>query len=384
MLESSTKTLDDIAKELHNKDNKITLIYAFNAIGKTRLSVKFKELIKNEAKELQENSEEDEQRYLKILYFNAFTEDLFAWDNENKKMKIKTGGMFTELVQDHGKNEEIAKRFKKYISAGHDENIKIDPDIDIETGEVRFNLVTGDDTVSNIKISKGEESIFVWSIFFTLIDTIIDERNIAEASDRSTDSFNEIQYIFIDDPISSLDDNHVIDVAVDLMDLLSRSEYSSSQTDLRFIISTHHPLFYNVLWNEYRNKKHCYLLKRLSTNQYELARQEDSPFGYHIFIAQTIQKAIDVTRIERYHFALFRNLLEKTATYLGYKRWQDCIKMMYSESSLDVQKGYERRINLYTHNAHSALEPKQLQPHEQNLLKELFNKFLETFQMKVK
>jgi len=115
-----------------------------------------------------------------------------------------------------------------------------------------------------------------------------------------------------------------------------------------------------------------------------LVQQSDSPFGYHILIAQTIEKAIRDKKVERYHFALFRNLLEKTATYLGYEKWQDCIKTMYQKGSIDVQKGYERRINLFAHNAHSALEPRQLQTHEQNLLEKLFNKFLETFQMKVK
>jgi len=377
------KSLDDIAKELHNKENKITLMYAFNATGKTRLSVKFKELINNEGKELQESVEEDEQRPLKILYFNAFTEDLFTWDNEVRKLKINTGGVFTDLIENHGKEGIIADRFRKYIGAGHDEAIKIDPIIDIKAGEVRFDLVTGDDTISNIKISKGEESIFIWSIFYTLMDNIIQERNTVEASDRSTDLFNELQYIFIDDPISSLDDNHVIDVAVDLMDLLNQSEYNSSKTDLRFIISTHHPLFYNVLYNEFRKGKHCYLLKRLNVNEYDLVLQGDSPFGYHLTVAQTIKNAIDIQKIERYHFALFRNLLEKTATYLGYGKWQECIKKMYPAISTDEQKSHERRINLYTHNLHSAHEPKELQTHEQNLLKELFNDFIATFQMKV-
>jgi len=39
-----SKTLTDIAKELENKV-KVQLIYAFNGVGKTRLSREFKELI---------------------------------------------------------------------------------------------------------------------------------------------------------------------------------------------------------------------------------------------------------------------------------------------------------------------------------------------------
>lgn len=75
-------SLTEIAKQLKNKNKKVQLIYAFNGIGKTRLSRKFKELIQPK-----HNSEEE----IKVLYYNAFTEDLFIWDNdldgdENRKL----------------------------------------------------------------------------------------------------------------------------------------------------------------------------------------------------------------------------------------------------------------------------------------------------------
>src|SRR5258708_3981656 len=50
---------------------KFVLLYAYNGTGKTRLSVAFKDLGKN-------GDERD------TLYFNAFTEDLFHWDNDLK------------------------------------------------------------------------------------------------------------------------------------------------------------------------------------------------------------------------------------------------------------------------------------------------------------
>lgn len=44
------KTLKEIAQTLKNTEKKVQLIYAFNGVGKTRLSREFKELIapKNE------------------------------------------------------------------------------------------------------------------------------------------------------------------------------------------------------------------------------------------------------------------------------------------------------------------------------------------------
>ncbi len=48
---------------------KFILLYAHNGTGKTRLSTAFKDLGKS-------GGERD------TLYFNAFTEDLFTWDND--------------------------------------------------------------------------------------------------------------------------------------------------------------------------------------------------------------------------------------------------------------------------------------------------------------
>ena len=39
------KTLTEIAQELKNSPKKVQLIYAFNGVGKTRLSRAFKELV---------------------------------------------------------------------------------------------------------------------------------------------------------------------------------------------------------------------------------------------------------------------------------------------------------------------------------------------------
>lgn len=70
------KSLDEIAIQLKECNKKVQLIYAFNGTGKTRLSRAFKELIapKNELEE------ENGLASKKILYYNAFTEDLFYWD----------------------------------------------------------------------------------------------------------------------------------------------------------------------------------------------------------------------------------------------------------------------------------------------------------------
>ena len=214
------------------------------------------------------------------------------------------------------------------------------------------------------------------------METIISELNIDEINDRSTDEFNAIQYIFIDDPVTSLDDNHLIQMAISLRESIANSKSG----ELRFIITTHHALFYNVLFNEFKNersirdnkKEYCLLEK--NEKMYFIKKQSDTPFGYHLFIKRIIQKAIDDDVVERYHFMLFRNLLEKTSSFLGYNNWGDIL--IADGMSDEDRKAYIRFINLSSHNKISDLEVKELKQNEKNLLKLLFDNFKREYKWK--
>ena len=115
--------------------------------------------------------------------------------------------------------------------------------------EIIFSIDRGnDERIDNIKISKGEESCLIWCVFYSLLKEIVETLNIPEAEYRSTNQFDSLRYIFIDDPVSSLDENHLIELAVNIAETIK-----SSQSNLKFIITTHNPLFYNVLYNEFNN-----------------------------------------------------------------------------------------------------------------------------------
>lgn len=234
------KNLDEIAKQLKDCGKKVQLIYAFNGTGKTRLSRAFKELV------APKNESEDEETDLagkKILYYNAFTEDLFYWDNDlendiNLKLKIHPNVFTNWVFLEQGQERNVISNFQTYIN-----NTVLTPKFNEEFSEVTFSLQRGNDQdTENIKISKGEESNFVWSVFYSLLEQVVEVLNIPEESDRETDKLNKLEYIFIDDPVTSLDDNHLIQMAVNLSGVIRKSE-----SDLKFIITTHSPLFYNVL-----------------------------------------------------------------------------------------------------------------------------------------
>jgi wobble nucleotide-excising tRNase len=298
------KTLTEIAQQLKAANKKVQLIYAFNGTGKTRLSREFKELIapKNDG---DDNAEQSVLAQKKILYYSAFTEDLFYWDNDlqqdaEPRLKIQPNLFTNWVLVEQGQDQNVTGIFQYYT------NEKLTPHFNESFSEVTFSFEGGNDESSGkIKISKGEESNFIWSMFYSLIRQMIAELNIAEITDRSTDVFNNLEYVFIDDPVSSLDDNHLIQLAVDLAQLIK-----SSKSDVKFILSTHSPLFYNVLHNELKSKT-CYMLERYEDGTFELEeKQGDSnkSFSYHLHLKHTIEQAILRSEIQKYHFTLIRNL----------------------------------------------------------------------------
>lgn len=368
-----SKTLTEIAEQLRSANKKVQLVYAFNGTGKTRLSRAFKQLIAPKPNGGEDGNGANQLGLSrnKILYYNAFTEDLFYWDNDltgdtEPKLKIQPNTFTDWVLMDQGQDRNVITTFQRYT------NDKLTPRFNAEqrdekTGEVTlkafsevtFSLERGNDERSgNLKISKGEESNFIWSIFYTLLEQVIGVLNVAEPADRETDQFNLLEYVFIDDPVSSLDENHLIQLAVNLGQLIS-----SSASDVKFIVSTHSALFYNVLYNEV-GAKSGYILSGLDDGTFvheEKRGDSNKSFSYHLHIKSLIEQAVATNNVQRYHFALLRNLYEKTANFLGYQRWSELLP--------EDKKAYATRVmNFYPHNTLSNEEIAEPTPPEKEMV----------------
>lgn len=354
-----SKTLTEISQQLKDANKKVQLIYAFNGTGKTRLSREFKQLIapKNAADDDENAAPEEATDEVveagadieeiglardKILYYNAFTEDLFYWDNDlaldaEPKLKIQPNSFTDWILKNQGQDQNVITSFQRYATQ------KLTPQFSADFREVTFSIESGDDAHSgNLKISKGEESNFIWSVFYTLLDLVITILNVAEPSERESDQFDRLEYVFIDDPVCSLDENHLIESAVNLAGLIT-----SSQSGLKFIVTTHSPLFYNVLYNELSSKT-GYLLERFEDGGFEITEKmgdSNKSFSYHLYLRQLLEKAVAENQVERYHFTLLRNLYEKAASFLGYPKWSELLP--------DDKQTYFNRIIQFT--SHSTL-----------------------------
>src|SRR5690554_1806156 len=98
MPDASFPDLPALAQHLRDelKVKKSVLIYAYNSTGKTRLSTVFKDLgkqtgtspVTTKSKGATETASREvltpESLPGDTLYFNAYTEDLFFWDNDLK------------------------------------------------------------------------------------------------------------------------------------------------------------------------------------------------------------------------------------------------------------------------------------------------------------
>ncbi|KGE88593.1 MAG: AAA family ATPase [Phaeodactylibacter xiamenensis] len=344
------KTLQKVAIRLRSdlNDHHFVLLYAHNGTGKTRLSMEFKD----RAKKRRQDPGAD------TLYYNAFTEDLFHWNNDlendsERHLIINSDSQFLQGFKELALEEKIFSFLERY--AGFDFRINYDD------WTISFNK--GEET--GIKISRGEENIFIWCIFLAIAELAID--------DDGTGSYNFVRYIYIDDPISSLDDNNAIAVASDLAKLLRRGK-----DKIKFVISSHHSLFFNVMYNELRKLSNkCYFLNKDNDGGYNLQATDDTPFFHHVALLSELQKASDTNQINTYHFNILRSVLEKTAVFFGYSDFSACL------TEFDDDLLYSRALNLLSHGKYSIYNPVEMNDDNKDLFKRMLKAFTDRYEFQI-
>lgn len=315
------------------------LLFAYNSTGKTRLSMAFKDAGKNgEARD--------------TLYFNAYTEDLFHWDNDlqndsQRVLRINKESRFFEGFRELALEEKIFPYLARYAD--------FDFRIDYEAWTVAFSW--GD--AEHIKISRGEENIFIWCVFLALVELAIDA--------QPGQAYDWVKHLYIDDPISSLDDNNAIAVATDLAKLLRRGKGK-----LNSVISSHHGLFFNVMFNELKksNTKSYFLYKAKDDEGYSLRTTTDTPFFHHVAMLSELKAASQSGALYTHHFNMLRSILEKTAAFFGHDDFSECLGTSGDEGL------HARALNLLSHGRYSLYEPREMLDDNKVLFNEILDGFL--------
>jgi hypothetical protein len=356
----ATRLRDD----LNGGGQDFVLLYAYNGTGKTRLSMEFKDAGKRKNKGQSDT-----------LYFNAFTEDLFSWDNDfendsERQLHINADSKFFKGLKDLALDERIGFYLARYA----------DFSFDIDYGQWTISFRKSEEE-RHIKVSRGEENIFIWCLFMAICERVID----------GLETYSWVKYLYIDDPITSLDDNNAIAVASDLAKLLrkaksrTRSEAAIATgpgevefaprvvpAPIKAVVSSHHALFFNVVCNELKKDAHKkYLLQRPERGTtYTLRATDDTPFFHHVSMLAELRKAALGGTLYTYHFNMLRSILEKTATFFGRDDFSACIH------GLEDADLFSRALNLLSHGKYDIYQPSEMVDDNKVLFKQILEAFL--------
>lgn len=362
----------------------VVLLYAFNRTGKTRLSMAYKDRGKKD------------KDGPNTLYFNAFTEDLFTWNNDLEKdkeryIRINETSNFIKGFKGLSLEEKIHSHLDRYA--------QIDFRIDYSDWKVVFsrelpnpkyhpenphNTEPEKIIQDHVKISRGEENIFIFSVFMAICELVIEGH----------DDYKWVKYIYVDDPISSLDENNAITVASDLANLIKHDfELNRDKgKNKKYIISSHHSLFYNVMYNELKHENtKSYFLHKAKDETYRLQATDDTPFFHHIeqlcelqYVVKMYEQAeqhdvkvLQSNILKTYHFNMLRAIFEKTSIFFGHDDFSYCLQ------GIEDKDLYSRAVNIMSHGKYSLFSPSGMMRENAELFVKIFRAFVIKYQFEL-
>lgn len=375
--QSLGKLVTRLRDDLNDAD--LVLLYAYNRTGKTRLSMAFKDEGKHKTRKNPTGTSD-------TLYFNAFTEDLFVWENDLegdsvRRLQLNEKSSFFNAMTELALDETIAQYLFRYADFEFDFTYK-EVRQDNETFSKPDFVVFEKNGVSNIKVSRGEQNLFIWCVFMAICERMLDGHA----------SYQSKKYLYIDDPISSLDDNNAISVACDLAKLLrraaTRKDGAGAAAPIKVIFSSHHALFFNVMCNELGRRiegqptlthKRYFLHRPNDEGAYTLQATQDTPFFHHVATLAELQRAADPRKgkLYTYHFNALRSVMEKTSSFFGHSSMAFCLKALNNEEDRAL---FNRALNLLSHGAYAIHEPTEMGEDNKELFRRILREFIARFE----
>jgi hypothetical protein len=349
----------EIAEALKAGEEKVVLAYAFNSTGKTRLCVAYKDATK-----------ESDGTHTGV-YYNAYSEDLFVWENDenndgvDKRLTIRLSSLsvyHSSLTEDNVRDKlniykpNFGFRFNPFED---------DPAKGIESVSFFIPNPNPDVEQPSIKISRGEERIFVWCFFLALFEFA----GLGE---------DQASHFFIDDPVSSLDEHNIFITAETLFELIEK--YHKKR---KIVITTHHVGLFSILcgWlrkGDQRDRykdivKICILSGKTGSLSLETDRKDVQL--YHLRLLQVLEQARKADDLRAYHFALLRQVLENIASFLGKGQFG----YVLSQIGIVDPNGTADIINTLSHKKVYYYETDLLVPDRRAMLEMVLNKLQEKY-----
>ena len=297
------------------------------------------------------------------VYYNAFSEDLFIWDNKHDNIEDDFRLLVSQgpLNQYHASltEETVSEKLDPY-KFGFDFSFNLFDDPEKGIQSISF-FLKGDKDRRSIKISRGEERIFIWSFFLALFD-------VEGWAD------NQDEYFFIDDPVSSLDEHNIFMTALSIMKLIE-----AYADDRKIIVTSHHIGFIAILANwltkgekagKYKKKTEIYVLSKNKDGSLSLDNPRKSVFLYHLQLLRVLNQAKENDTLVAYHLVLLRQVLETIASFLGVGRFGYVLEQIGIEDADDLVN----MINVLSHENIFTYKSDLIVPNTQDMIVHILEK----------
>ena len=376
------------------KDDQFTncaLVFAYNGTGKTRLSYDFAHY---------ERREDTPQH---TLYYNAYTEDLFTWDNDLENntehhLLINQDSALIQGLAGYNFSDKLRQYLQIFTDIDFDfhydeDNAEIPDYVTFrkKTRRVKINGVWNDVYAEDIKISRGEERLFVWCFFRCILDQVV----------GGNEAYKDIEYVYIDDPMSSLDDNNVIAFAQQIYSLIRQQLAQEKNAHkagkeayrrIKFVVSSHHALFFHTMLHGLNGDSRLgryYLSRNKQKDQLVLKSMSDStPFYYNVAMMSEIKKAIESDKLYTFHFTILRSVMEKIKEFFGHRDFAVILEGItyrgdtYDQTAFskeDLTEFYARVMNVLTHQG-SMFIPALMNDDNKELATAIFTHLVDKYQ----
>lgn len=381
-------------KDESDRFTNCALVFAYNGTGKTRLSYDFAHY----------GREEGSPQH--TLYYNAYTEDLFTWDNDlenntDHRLLINQNSSLIQGLAGYNFSDKLRKYLQVFVDIDFDFHYGEDapdlPDYVVFSKKIKQRVKLNgewneiEDEIENIKISRGEERLFVWCFFRCILDQVI----------GGNDAYKNIEYIYIDDPMSSLDDNNVIAFAEQLYNVIRQQLVQETDAQragkddfrrIKFVVSSHHALFFHTMLHGLSMDKKLgryYLSRNKQKDQLVLKSMSDNtPFYYNVAMMSEIKRAIESGKLYTFHFTVLRSVMEKIKEFFGHRDFAIILEgIKYKGETYDktafsqeeLTEFYSRVVNVLTHQG-SMFTPTLMNDDNKELATAIFNHLVEKYQ----
>ncbi len=360
--DNSMSKITEIAEQLNKFSESIILIYALNSTGKTRLSVSYKDFTK------EKNGGEHAG-----VYYNAYSEDLFVWDNDeaHDNANIRLTVLPSSLSQFHSFLIEDDKMIREKLEQYYPKfDFKLNQHKNPEDGIESITFFLDEESQAPIKISRGEERIFVWCFFLALfeVDGWADQQNA---------------HILIDDPVSSLDEHNIFITTRSILNLI-KDNYLNKE---KIIVSTHHIGLFSILATWLKNDRSkggvgnltkTIILKN-QDGELSFKGTNSDVFLYHLHLLKTLEEAKTNKKLQKYHMVLLRQVLENINSFTGSRQIG---RLLNHIGVKDVDRKVDE-INSLSHKQAYQYQFNEMSEAENSLFIDVFDKLITSYNFEI-